>query len=290
MNLHPRTLVLTALTMMSFAANAVLCRAALQVAGTDPGRFTALRIVAGAVSLSLIVTLVERRRLPGWRESWFAAVALVIYAAGFSYAYQILPAGVGSLILIGAVQATMISYGLWRGEKLHVLQTLGLLLALGGLVSLLLPGLSAPPLAGAVLMGIAGIGWGAYSLRGRGSKDPTCATAGNFVWGAPLAIAVGLIGPWITSPGVPMHDGALATWAAIISGAITSGLGYIVWYRVLPQLAATEAATCQLSVPVLTATGGVLFLGETMTWRLLLCSIAILGGIGLVIAGQRRRG
>jgi drug/metabolite transporter (DMT)-like permease len=213
--------------------------------------------------------------------NWLSAFALFVYAAGFSFAYVSLPAATGALLLFGAVQATMIAHGIWAGERLLRLQLVGLLLALGGLVGLLLPGLSAPPLLGSVLMLSAGVAWGVYSLRGKGAGDPTRVTAGNFLRAVPMAAALSVL----------MHDRAsldsAGFWYAVSSGALASGLGYAIWYTALPALKATNAATVQLSVPVIAALGGIAFLGESLSLRLVLASVAILGGIALVILEKR---
>ena len=194
-----------------------------------------------------------------------------------------LPTATGALLLFGAVQATMISYGLYKGEHLRPLQFLGLALALSGLLGLLLPGLSAPPLAGSVLMLGAGVAWGVYSLRGKGAGDPTRVTAGNFLRAAPIAIALSLL--MLGLQRVTLDAAGIGY--ALASGALTSGLGYALWYTVLPALKATTAATVQLSVPVLAALGGIVFLGEAVTLRLGLASLAILGGIALVVLQKR---
>jgi drug/metabolite transporter (DMT)-like permease len=213
--------------------------------------------------------------------NWKSALALFAYTAGFSFAYMNLPAATGALLLFGAVQTTMIGYGIWTGERLRRLQLVGLVLALGGLVGLLLPGLSAPPLLGSLLMLGAGVAWGIYSLRGKGAGDPTKVTTGNFLRAAPMAAALSLL----------MHDNAsldsAGFWCAASSGALASGIGYAIWYTALPALKATHAATVQLSVPVLAALGGILFLAETMTLRLVFASTAILGGIALVILEKK---
>jgi drug/metabolite transporter (DMT)-like permease len=206
---------------------------------------------------------------------------LFVYAGGFSFAYVSLPASAGALLLFGAVQATMIAYGVWKGERLHGLQLAGLVFAFGGLVGLLLPGLTAPPLPGSILMLGAGIAWGIYSLRGKGLGDPTKVTAGNFLRAVPLAAALSLV----TSNGATLDNAGVGY--ALASGALASGLGYTIWYSVLPVLKATNAATIQLNVPVIAALGGIVFLGEAVTLRLVLASIAILGGIALVIRRVR---
>jgi drug/metabolite transporter (DMT)-like permease len=272
-----RVLWLTALAMGAFAGNSLLCRQALQHTAIDPASFTAVRLVSGAAVLWALV------RWRGQRSAgdWASATALFVYAAAFSFAYLSLSAGTGALLLFGAVQATMLGWGLWRGQRLGRGQVAGLVLAMGGLTALLLPGVSAPPVTGALLMLAAGAAWGVYSLRGRGAGEPTAVTAGNFLRAAALAVPLGLVAlPWATV------DPAGLLWA-LCSGALTSGLGYAVWYAALKGLHPTSSASVQLSVPVLTALGGVAFLSEPVTLRLALCSLAILGGIAWVIAGQR---
>ena len=276
-----RTLVLTALAMTAFAGNSLLCRLALKNTAIDAASFTAIRLVSGALVLWL-VTQQFRRNQPG-KGNWLSALALFAYAAAFSFAYVSLPTGTGALLLFGAVQATMIGYGIWSGERLRALQLAGLALALGGLLGLLLPGVSAPPPAGSALMISAGIAWGIYSLRGKGAGDPTRVTAGNFLRAAPVAVALSLC--------VFLIKGASLDTAgfcyAVASGAVTSGIGYAIWYTALPALRATTAATVQLSVPVIAALGGIAFLGEPVTLRLVLASSAILGGIALVLLKKR---
>jgi len=274
----PRTVLLTGLAMLAFAGNSLLCRAALQGTAIDAASFTTIRIAAGALTLWLIVQLRGGER--SGRGSWLSALALFAYAAGFSFAYQGLPAAVGALLLFGAVQATMIGYGLAHGERLRWGQWLGLILALSGLVVLLLPGLAAPPPFASALMLSAGAAWGIYTLRGRGAGDPTLVTAGNFLRAVPMALAASLV--FAASTDGWMTDTAGVGYA-IASGAIASGVGYAIWYAAVPSLRATTAATVQLSVPVITAIGGVALLGEALSLRLVLASLAILGGIALVI-------
>ncbi|HEX9078421.1 MAG TPA: DMT family transporter [Desulfuromonadaceae bacterium] len=279
---HPlRTAFLATLTMIAFAANSLLCRMALRTTGMDAGSFTAIRIVSGAVVLWLIVR--ARGTAPGVRGSWLSALALFVYAAGFSFAYVNLPTAVGALLLFGAVQATMIGYGLWSGERMGGAQVAGLCAAFAGLVALLLPGLSAPPPLSSSVMLAAGIAWGIYSLRGKGSRNPTAATAGNFLRAVPFAAALHLA----MGGGMPDRTGF---WYAAVSGGLASGVGYAMWYAALPELQATNAAIIQLSVPVIAAAGGVVFLGEAVTLRLLLSSAGILAGIGLVIMSKKSAG
>lgn len=272
---YVRITVLTSLAMIAFAGNSLLCRAALNDTGIDAASFTIIRLVSGAVMLWLVVQM--RRGTYTGGGNWLSAVALFAYAAGFSFAYVSLPAATGALLLFGAVQATMIGYGIWAGERLRKLQFIGLALACGGLLGLLLPGLSAPPLYGSVLMLGAGVAWGIYSLRGKGAGDPTRVTAGNFLRAVPVAAVFSAI-----TPSSAALDNA-GFWYAVSSGALASGIGYAIWYTALPALKATNAATVQLSVPVIAALGGIVFLGEAITLRLVLASAAILGGIALVI-------
>lgn len=270
-----RLMVLTAMAMTAFAGNSLLCRMALQHTGIDAGSFTTIRLMSGALTLWLLVAM--RGGAYRGNGNWPSAIALFAYAAGFSFAYVRLPAGTGALILFGAVQATMISHGIWSGERLRKPQILGVVLAFAGIVGLLMPGLSAPPIWSAMLMLGAGVSWGIYSLRGRGAGDPTRVTAGNFLRAAPIAAILSLV----TWNQVAL-DGA-GIWYAIASGALASGIGYAIWYTALPSLKATQAATLQLSVPVIATVGAIVFLGEALTLRLVLASFAILGGIALVI-------
>ena len=272
---YVRVIALTSITMIAFAGNSLLCRVALRDTGIDPASFTSIRLVSGAAMLWLIVRM--RRNTPQTTGNWLSALVLFGYAAGFSFAYVSLPAATGALLLFGSVQTTMIGRGLWMGERLTGLQLVGVLLAISGLVGLLLPGLSAPPLQGSLLMIGAGMAWGIYSLRGKGSGDATAVTAGNFLRAVPFSLAVSLVMSHRISVDVA------GFWYAVSSGALASGIGYAIWYTVLPSLKATSAATVQLSVPVIAALGGILFLAESITLRLVLASIVILGGIALVI-------
>jgi drug/metabolite transporter (DMT)-like permease len=275
-----RIVLLTTLAMIAFAANSLLCRMAFVHTGIDAASFISIRILSGALVLWLIIT-VKGEKVAG-AGSWVSAFALFTYAAGFSFAYLHLSAATGALLLFGAVQATMIGFGLWKGERLQRVQFAGLAVALGGLVGLLLPGLSAPPLPAAISMVGAGMAWGVYSLRAKGSANPTAVTAGNFIRAIPFAAGLSL---------VMLADRSLDVTGfmlAIASGGVASGLGYAVWYTALRGLDATRAATVQLSVPVIAALGGVAFLGESITLRLLAASAAILGGIALIILAPRR--
>lgn len=274
-SMRPATLfLLTALAVTAFAANSLLCRLALRQEQIDAATFVSIRIVTGAGTLWFVGTL--RGGVVG--GNWISAFALFGYAVAFSFAYLDLPAGTGALLLFVAVQATMITAGIVRGERMHLRQWCGIFIAFAGLVWLLFPGLSAPPIGEAALMLAAGAGWGVYSLCGRTAADPVAATAGNFIRAVPLALlcALAFIPRAHLTPAGAIYAG--------ISGAITSGLGYIVWYRVLPSLSAATAATVQLSAPVITAVGGIFLLSEMLTTRLLFAAIAVLGGIGLVVS------
>ncbi len=277
-----RVFGLTILAMIAFAGNSLLCRVALKYTTIDAASFTAIRLVSGAIMLFILMRV--RRTSPAGRGNWLSALALFAYAAGFSFAYLTLSAATGALILFGAVQATMIAYGISKGDRLAGRQLFGFTLGCAGLVGLLLPGLSAPPLVGSALMLIAGVAWGVYSLRGRGAGDALTVTAGNFLRAAPIAIlmcAAGLDHASLDTAGV-MY--------AVASGALASGIGYAIWYTALPALKATVAATVQLSVPVLAALGGIVFLDEALSVRLVLASLAILGGIAIVILDKRPSG
>ncbi|BBP96430.1 hypothetical protein BSFA1_15590 [Burkholderia sp. SFA1] len=278
-----RIAMLTALAMLAFAGNSLLCRLALKGTQIDAASFTLVRIAAAALVLSVILMARAGGARQAFRHagSWASALALIGYAAAFSFAYVRLAAGTGALLLFGAVQATMIGYSIAIGERLAAMQWLGLSLALAGLVWLVLPGLAAPDPLSSALMIVAGIGWGVYSLRGRGQAEPVAATAGNFVRALPFAAAL--------SAAAFAHarfDAAGFAYAAA-SGALTSGLGYVIWYAALKGLKPAIAATVQLSVPVITAAGGVLLLGETLGARLVASSVAILGGIALVVLSKR---
>ncbi len=283
-----RIAALTSLAMLAFAGNSILCRIALKDTGIDAASFTTIRLASGAAVLWAITMFLGRDRQGS--GNWLSALALFTYAAGFSFAYISLTAATGALMLFGAVQVTMIGYGLWAGERLRKQQLFGFALAFGGLIGLLLPGLSAPPLLGSALMLIAGMAWGVYSIRGsirgsiggKGAGDATRVTAGNFLRASLLAV---LLSALMLSD---FKADSAGVGYAVASGAITSGLGYAVWYLVVPALKAANAATVQLSVPVIAALGGIALLGESITLRFALATLAILGGIALVILSKPR--
>jgi len=276
-----RLFTLTALALIAFAANAVLCRLAFTRTGIDPASFTAIRLASGTLALWLVI----RRRGVKLRTggNWPSALALFVFAVAHTFGYATVPAGAGTLLFCGTVQASMILAALWAGERLGLRQSGGLALALAGLVILMLPGLSAPPPGGSALMLAAGAAWGVYSLLGRGTSDPAVATAGNFLRATWLALALGLAAlPWARL------DGAGAAYA-VLTGIVFTGLGYAIWYAALPGLSATRASTVQLSVPIIAALGAVALLHEPITLRLIVASAAVLGGSAMVIMGKQRR-
>jgi drug/metabolite transporter (DMT)-like permease len=299
-----RSFILTLLAMIAFASNSLLCRAALKQTSIDPATFTFIRIWSGAVMLYFVLRTRKKwtvhrtalplvdgssadpshvTRHPSLRNSdWISAIALFIYAAGFSFAYVHLSAGTGALLLFGAVQATMIFGGFRKGERLDAIQIAGLMVAMVGLVVLVFPGILAPPLISSIFMLAAGVAWGIYSLRGKDARSAIAATTGNFLRAVPFAVLGSVAAVR------QIHFDSLGTFYAVISGAITSGLGYVIWYSALPGLKAITAATVQLSVPVLAASGGILLLGESITLRYVIASIAVLGGILLVVLEKRR--
>lgn len=274
-----RTVVLTAGALIAFAANSILCRAALATDRIDAASFTSVRLLSGAAALAVFARLATG---PRGRGSWTSAAALFAYAIAFSFAYLRIPAGVGALVLFGFVQATMIGADLFSGSRPHRGEWLGLLASLAGLGWLAWPGFAAPDLVGTALMALAGIAWGVYSLRGKANARPLGVTADNFARSVPFALAASLLSgeyPRATAPGIAL---------AVASGALTSGLGYVVWYAALPRLTPTRAAIVQLTVPVLAAIGGVAFLDETVSVRLLTATPLVLGGVAIAVASTAR--
>ncbi len=274
--------VLTCVALAGFAANSLLCRKALGAGLIDAASFTTLRIVSGAGALLALSALSGRTTSRG-AGSWGSALALFGYAIAFSIAYRRIGAGVGALVLFAAVQITMIGWGLLCGERPTRLEWIGLAVALGGLAALTLRGLDAPDLDGVALMAAAGAAWGVYSLRGRRAGTPLVTTAGNFVRAVPLALGASVI--WFVVHDV--HLSLRGALLALVSGSVTSGLCYSLWYAALPSLSATRAAIAQLCVPALAAAGGVLFLHESVTSRLVISGSAILGGVALAVVGRR---
>lgn len=270
--------LLIALTLLAFAGNSVLGRLALATTAIQPATYTLLRLASGALMLALLVHW-RRHHAGGVRQAgdWYGAAALFVYAAAFSFSYVSVATGLGALLLFGAVQITMIGAGIIAGERPNLLHWLGLVLAFFGLVLLTRPGLDAPPLLGSALMLTAGIAWGVYSLHGRRSRDPLAATAGNFVRASVLAAALAVL-VWPITP-LPA-DGV---GYALLSGMVTSGLGYALWYRVLPALSAVRAAGLQLTVPVLATLAGAVLVAEPITLRVVVSGLLVLGGIALTL-------
>lgn len=272
---------LTAFALIAFAFNSILCRMALAAGEIDPASFTTVRLASGAAMLAALV-LASRKTLSVTKSgNWFSAFFLFAYAVTFSFAYLGLTTATGALILFGCVQLTMFGVSLYRGVRPKPIEWIGLIVAFGGLIYLMLPGLSAPPLNSAVLMATAGIAWGGYTLRGKGSEDPLADTAGNFTRSVPMVLAVALV----------FLPNLAASWRgislAVLSGAIASGVGYSVWYAALKFHTPTRAAVLQLSVPMIAAVGGVVLLAESTSLRLLAAAALILGGIGLTLVRRR---
>ena len=270
----------TVFALVAFAFNSILCRLALGASEIDAASFTLIRLVSGAITLLAISQFFGNKQANAPRGNWFSAFFLFAYAVCFSFAYINLTTATGALVLFGSVQATMVLVALLKGESPKILEWLGLILALGGLIYLVFPGITAPPLLSSALMATAGISWGFYTLRGKSSANPLADTTGNFARAAPMIVFV-----WLFF--IPqIHLSQTGVLLAVLSGAIASGIGYSVWYAALKFHTATRAAILQLSVPALAATGGVIFLAEIVSMRLLLATVLILGGILLAIVGR----
>lgn len=276
-----RTILLTTIAMVAFAANSVLARLAFATAHAEPLSYTGIRLAAGAITLAIL--LLARRQSSRPAGSWAGAAALFGYAILFSIAYILLGAGTGALILFASVQFGILGWAIFRGDRPKALEWVGLILAFGGLVYLVSPGLVAPHPIGTALMIGAGLCWAAYTLIGRGSTTPLADTAGNFIRTLPVAIVLLAAGLALQIPS------PLAALYAILSGALASGVGYAVWYAVLPALTRTRAAIVQLTVPAIAAIGGILFIGEAPGLRLTLAGIAIIGGVALALTAAGRR-
>lgn len=280
MNPLLKTIFFTSFALIAFAANSVLCRLALGEGTIDAASFTSIRLLSGAVVLLIILKLTDKDNTTSSQGNWLSALMLFTYAIAFSYAYITLDTGTGALILFGSVQITMILLSMFSGNRLHISEWIGMLVAFTGFVYLVLPGVSTPSLTGFLLMTLAGIAWGIYTLRGRGSKNPLADTTQNFVRTLPLVIILALITlqqAQLSSTGIIL---------AILSGAVASGIGYTIWYLALGGLSATQAAVVQLSVPVIAALGGVIFVSEIISLRLTISSTMILGGILIVVLGR----
>lgn len=282
-----RLFLVTSLAMIAFAANSVLGRIGLVDTEIGAGSFALIRLISGALTLTAICAL-QSKRVSG---SLRGGLSLLIYAGFFSFAYIALPAGMGAIILFAMVQITMLGWGLSRGERLSIQQWIGFVIAVTALLWLVSPSLEAPPLWAIIAMAIAGMGWGAYSLLGRGASDPTSTTTGNFIWASALALPLFGLSSLVQPEPIPPMDGIAL---AMASGSITSGLGYVIWYQALKGLTATRAGIAQLTVPAIAALGGVVFLAEPITLRFALSTMAILGGVALAVltpkAGSRKAG
>lgn len=280
-----KTILLTVLALLAFAGNSVLCRLALNDNIIDAASFTAIRLFSGAIFLLLLITINDHKSPKASINikagSWLSALFLFIYAGAFSYAYISLDTGTGALILFGAVQVTMIMSDIFKGKKLLLAEWLGLIIAFIGLMILLMPSASAPSLTGFLLMTISGIAWGLYTLAGRGSKTPLVDTTNNFLKTLPF---IGLL-MLLTLSNIELSNQGILL--AIMSGTVTSGLGYAIWYSALSGLTVKHAAIIQLSVPIIAAIGGVIFSNETINIELMTSSILVLGGVLTVIMGKQ---
>jgi drug/metabolite transporter (DMT)-like permease len=278
------SVVLTLLALVAFASNSLLTRLALGTGQIDAASFTAIRLSSGAIVLAVLV----RAQASSWEalrgRGTIGPLALFLYAAPFSFAYLRIGAAVGALVLFGVVQLTMIGYGVARGERPTPVAWGGLVLAATGLAILTVPSVARPDPLGVALMAIAGVAWGVYSLAGRAATNALATNARSFLWSTPLALLLLALVP------TPVKASARGLALAVVSGGVTSGLGYAVWYRVLPRLTVTQAAVAQLSVPVIAALGAAMLLGERLTGRLALAGAAVLGGVALVLVSRSRVG
>lgn len=281
---------ITLLSLIAFAANSLITRFALDQSLIDEASFTLLRISSGAFFLCLFIWIKNTNKASKANftsGSWLAAFALFIYAACFTYGYGLIAAGTGALLLFGSVQITMAIVGYIEGERLNTIQLFGFCLALSGLIILMLPGISAPSFIGAILMCISGIAWGFYTLKGRAFKNPTTATTGNFLKATPMALSLWLLVYLFSRDDIHLSTDGISY--ALLSGIVTSGIGYILWYSILPHLKANQAAVIQLSVPVLVTLMGAAFLNEALTLRVIIASLTILTGTALVLHFKRPR-
>ena len=278
-----QVLFLSTLTMIAFAANSVFSRIALRITDIDPASYVLIRLACGALILALLVRTFKRNGNAATPNgNWFSALMLFSYAAAFSFAYLGLDTGTGALILFATVQATMIGWSHYCGDRPSLYEWCGLGVAFAASVWLLSPGVDAPDLFHAMLMAVAGASWGIYSIRGKSASDPLQATAGNFIRAVPMGLILSAV--FFGAASFPIAGVALA----VLSGAITSGLGYALWYHVLKSLTSMQAGMVQLSVPVIATAGGIAFLAEPLTWRFVVCSMLILGGIGFSIMARLR--
>lgn len=270
----------TALTMLAFASNSLLCRMAMKETSISPASYTSVRLLSGAAMLWFIMHWQKQESTQ--YGTWRSALALFVYAVTLSFAYRSINTGAGALVLFGAVQLTMLLAGYLAGERMSSLQSVGFAAAMTGLVILVSPSAVAPSIMDSFLMLVSGIAWGLYSIFGRGLPDPVAATAGNFMRAVPMAIGLSIATlPWL-------HVDTRGFVYAIVSGAITSGIGYLLWYRILQHMSAMTASTIQLSSPLLASIGGVVLLGEVLTRALMVSSMLILGGIWLVLRYRKQ--
>jgi drug/metabolite transporter (DMT)-like permease len=270
-----KPVLFTTFALLSFAFNSILCRIALLGEEADAAGFTSVRLASGAIALIVISYFFSKDKGKIKRGSWPSAFFLFAYAACFSFAYLGLTAGTGALILFGSVQMTMIAVTIFRGERPSALEWLGLVVALAGLVYLVFPGLASPPLVSSLLMAAAGMAWAGYTLRGKGSSDPLADTTGNFVRSLPFAAIIAVV----YLPNLQLSTRGIVL--AVLSGAVTSGIGYAIWYAALKYHTSTRAAVLQLAVPVIAAVLGIVMLGEIASMRLGIAGALILGGIAL---------
>lgn len=276
-----KSILLTILALLAFAGNSILCRYALKGAAIDASSFTTIRLISGAVFLVALVLFKNRGKFDWKSGSWSSSLFLFLYSVAFSFSYVSLNTGIGALILFGFVQLTMILVSLAQGNKLLIIEWTGLIIAFSGLALLLLPSATAPSLIGFILMAIAGISWGFYTLAGKGAQDPIMQTATNFLRTIPFVIVLLIL----SLNNITMtNEGILL---AIVSGTVTSGLGYAIWYAAINGLSITQAAVLQLTVPIIAAFGGVLFTNEAITTDLIISSILVLGGILVVTLGKK---
>jgi len=280
-----RIILITFLSLLAFAANSLITRFALEETSIDETSFILLRLVSGALFLWLYLRFKSNNKAYK-AGTWLAALALFIYAVSFTYGYGLIAAGTGALLLFGSVQITMTIAAYRTGERLNAIQLIGFLLALCGLAILMLPGITAPSFIGAILMCISGVAWSIYTLEGRGAKNPEASTAGNFIKAAPMAIILWFSVYLSTNDTINLATNGIIY--ALISGIVTSAIGYIVWYSVLPELKATQAAIVQLSVPLLVTITGVILLNESISLRIILACIAILSGTILVLTFKHK--
>lgn len=278
-----RPIIYTSVAMLAFAGNSIICRLALRDGAIDPATFTSIRLLAGAMALLLIFTVARRNTTFRSHGSWRSAFTLFLYAVTFSFAYISLNAGTGALILFAFVQATMIAMGLWSGDRPSGMEWLGWLLAFAGVIWLVLPGVEAPPAGGALLMALSGIAWGIYSIRGRKESDALGSTTTNFLMSTVFVIA--LVAMTFADADISTRGVLLA----VTSGALTSGIGYVIWYTALDYLSAMQAAMVQLTVPAIAAAGGVLLLAEPVSMRLIVSSVLILGGISIAVVRKAKK-